>query len=114
MLSPFLYKEKLIDIFGEDLYENKELLNTFLELLGYGKTKPFECVGTNEEVRHAVGLTIQKLIKSQEPELPYLLKYYKDNYSLETSQDIEKRYNNINNIETEFEKILKEGLEKSV
>lgn len=44
ILSPFLYKNKLVEIFGEDLFEKKDLLNTFIELCGYGKTKPFECV----------------------------------------------------------------------
>lgn len=44
ILSPFLYKDKLKCIFNQDLFENQELLNTFIELCGYGKTKPFECV----------------------------------------------------------------------
>lgn len=44
ILSPFLYKEKLLEIFSEDLYEKKGLLKTFIELCGYGETKPFECV----------------------------------------------------------------------
>lgn len=44
ILSPFLYKEKLLEIFGEDLYEKEGLLKTFIELCGYGETKPFECV----------------------------------------------------------------------
>lgn len=44
ILSPFLYKDKLADIFKQDLFEKQELLNTFIELCGYGKTKPFECV----------------------------------------------------------------------
>ena len=36
ILSPYLYKEKLVKIFGEDMFENKELLKTFLELTGNG------------------------------------------------------------------------------
>ena len=44
ILSPFLYKDKLVEIFGEDLFEKEDLLNTFIDLCGYGKTKPFECV----------------------------------------------------------------------
>ena len=38
ILSPFLYKEKLINIFGEDLFEKENLLKTFVELCGYGET----------------------------------------------------------------------------
>lgn len=44
ILSPFLYRENLVEIFKADLYQKKDLLNTFIELCGYGKTKPFECV----------------------------------------------------------------------
>lgn len=110
ILSPFLYKEKLVDIFGKDLYENRDLLNTFIELLGYGKTKPFECVGTYNEVRYAVSLTINKLGE----DLPYLLKYYKDNYPLELNYNIENSYNNENNIDPYFEKLLREEVLKYV
>ena len=110
ILSPFLYKEKLINIFGEDLYENKDLLNTFIELTGYGETKPFECVGTYEEVRYAISKVIER-----EENLPYLLQYYKDNFKLEDlSNKIETRYNNENNLDEYFENLLKEELDKYV
>lgn len=110
ILSPFLYKEKLINIFGEDLYENKDLLNTFIELTGYGETKPFECVGTYEEVRYAISKVIER-----EENLPYLLQYYKDNFKLEDlSNKIETRYNDENNLDEYFENLLKEELDKYV
>lgn len=44
ILSPFLYKEKLVEMFNQDLFEKENLLKTFIELCGYGETKPFECV----------------------------------------------------------------------
>ena len=110
ILSPFLYKEKLINIFGEDLFEKEELLNTFIELTGYGETKPFECVGTYEEVRYAITKVIER-----EENLPYLLQYYKDNFKLEDlSNKIETRYNNENNLDEYFENLLKEELDKYV
>lgn len=110
ILSPFLYKEKLMNIFGTDLYENKDLLKTFIELTGYSNNKPFECVGTYEEVRYAITKVINK-----EPNLPYLLKYYKDNYPLEDlSKSLETKYNTINNLDPEFEKLIKEELDKYV
>ena len=61
ILSPYLYKEKLVKIFGEDLFENANLLDTFLELTGNKDIKPFDCVGTFEEVNFAVSKTIQNL-----------------------------------------------------
>ena len=110
ILSPFLYKEKLINIFGEDLFEKEDLLNTFIELTGYGETKPFECVGTYEEVRYAISKVIER-----EENLPYLLQYYKDNFKLEDlSNKIETRYNNDNNLDKYFENLLKEELDKYV
>jgi len=105
ILSPFLYKEELIEIFGEDLYEKEELLNTFIELCGYGKTKPFECVGTFNEVKFAITKTIEKL---ENKTLPYLLKYYKDNYNnCNLEEDLTKEYNSNNNLPKKFDEILR-------
>ncbi len=107
ILSPFLYKDELVDIFGEDLFENKELLNILLELAGYSETKPFECVGTYSEVRYALSLTISKL----DGNLPYLLKYYKNNFDLELNHNLKKEFNNENNLEEKFIEIVKKALE---
>ena len=108
ILSPFLYKEKLIRIFGEDLFEKEDLLDIFIELTGYGKTKPFECVGTYEEVRYAITKTISKLDKQ-----PYLLKYYKEHFELENlNKNLENKYNRENNLNSYFENLLKSELKK--
>ncbi len=110
ILSPFLYDKELIDIFGEDLFENKELLNTLLELANYSENKPFECVGTYEEVRYALSLTINKLGDN----LPYLLKYYKDHFELDTSVKYENMFNEENNLDEKFVSIVKGELDKYV
>lgn len=110
ILSPFLYKQKLINIFGEDLFKREDLLKTFVELTGNGETKPFECVGTYEEVCFALSKTIADLEKQNE-ELPYLLKYYKENYKLSNFEnDLTTKYNNDNNLTKEQNKILKEEI----
>ena len=54
LLSAFLPKEKLLSIFGRNLYEDIRLTNTFRELLGFIGTKPFECVGTPDECLYAL------------------------------------------------------------
>lgn len=110
ILSPFLYKEKLVNIFGEDLFEKNDLLKTFIELCGYGQTKPFECVGTYREVRYAISKVIKNL-EYKNKELPYLLKYYKNNFDL-TTEDLLSYYNYTNNVPKEFEVILKKELFK--
>ena len=51
ILSPFLSKEKLTAIFGKDLMADASLQPIFEELNGTAAVKPFECVGTVEEVR---------------------------------------------------------------
>lgn len=107
ILSPYLYKEKLISIFDTDLFENKDLLQTFIELTGNGKAKPFDCVGTFEEVNFAISKTIENIEKSKK-QLPYLLNYYKTNYKLvDTSKDITKTYNNENNLTEEQNDMLR-------
>ncbi len=107
ILSPFLYKEELVNIFKEDLFEKEDLLTTFIDLCGYGKTKPFECVGTFDEINYAIAKTINEL-ENNNKELPYLLKYYKQNYKLSNLEiDLTKQYNQQNNLPEEFSKILK-------
>ena len=107
ILSPYLYKEKLLNIFGEDMFENKDLLHIFIELTGNGDNKPFDCVGTFEEVNFAISKTICNIDKNNE-QLPYLLKYYKQHYKLsDLSDDLTKRYNNENNLNEEQNELLR-------
>ena len=108
ILSPFLYKEELIDVFGEDLFEKESLRKTFLELCGFEKTKPFECVGTYEEVRYAISKTIENL-EAQNEELPLLLKYYRENFKLVDGNFL-KFYNENNFLPKEFDKILRQKI----
>jgi len=60
LLAAFLPREKIVFIFGKDLFNEKSLLPTFKDLLGLQKVKPFECVGTPEEGLLAMFLTYQK------------------------------------------------------
>ena len=54
ILSPFLSRKRLTQIFGKDLWVDPELKPIFEELNGTSAVKPFECVGTVEEVRACV------------------------------------------------------------
>ena len=51
ILSPFLSHDKLIAIFCKDLMADASLMPILEELNGTAAVKPFECVGTVEEVR---------------------------------------------------------------
>lgn len=66
--------------------------------------------GTYEEVNFAISKTIQNLDKNN-IELPYLLKYYNENYELiNTDIDITKRYNEENNLPKEYDEILRKAI----
>lgn len=81
MLAPYLKEEVLTPIFGENLME-KESLRPFLDQLsGNAETKPFECVGTTEEVNAALSYLINEYELTDN--LPALLKDIKPVYNKE-------------------------------
>ncbi len=48
--SAYLPKEKVIEIFGANMYQNKKLLPLFRRILGIEGFKPLDCVGEPEEM----------------------------------------------------------------
>lgn len=56
ILSPFIDDKTLISIFGEDLLNKASLKEYFDELSGIAEKKPFECVGTIDEVNKALSM----------------------------------------------------------
>lgn len=89
ILSPFLTREEIIAIFGRDMLDDPDMLEDFRKLTGMEKEKPFECVGSRDEVNAAVSLTIDKLEKEGQA-LPELFAYYK-NSGLYRKEDPENR-----------------------
>jgi hypothetical protein len=71
ILYPFLKEKDLLKIFGQDLFAKKSLLPLLKDIMGQGKQKPFECVGTYKESREALRLSLAKAKKAGK--LPYLL-----------------------------------------
>lgn len=49
LLAPFIKKNELLKIFGENLLNSEKQERGFDELIGVQGNKPFECVGTDEE-----------------------------------------------------------------
>ena len=66
--------EELVKIYGENLFEKENLLHELKELTGLTPVKPFECVGTTEEVNLALWKVIQQY---GETKLPMLLDFFK-------------------------------------
>lgn len=56
LYAAYLPKEKLIEIFGRNLFADDWLMALYRELLGLEGFKPFECVGTPEETKEAFRL----------------------------------------------------------
>ncbi len=75
VLSPFLQSNLLREIFGRDLLNDSSLSHILEDLAGMSDEKPFECVGTIQEVK----ATLDELINQYEPgvRLPALLNYYR-------------------------------------
>lgn len=84
ILSPFIPMPDLIAIYGENLFEKESLLKDLEELTGLSPVKPFECVGTTEEVNLALWKTIQQHDSTQP--LPYLLEYFKQSSKYKSIQ----------------------------
>lgn len=81
-LYPFINEKELLVIFNNNnIFENKRLLPTMKEMIGKGKHKPFECIGTYNENKKIFNLCLKKAIKDKEKEnkkIPYLLAYFKN------------------------------------
>jgi UDP-N-acetyl-alpha-D-muramoyl-L-alanyl-L-glutamate epimerase len=73
-LAAFLPKKEVLAIFGKNLLEEKNLIPLFEELIGARNFKPFECVGTQGEVKEALG----KILKKGEFNEVILIKHFKN------------------------------------
>ncbi len=74
MLYPFVERAQLVSIFGYDMFQNPNLLQLFIGLFNPDATKPFECVGTKEEINYCLKLALENY--DRDIPLPYLLQYY--------------------------------------
>ncbi len=109
LLSAFLSDEELIEIFNEDLLEKKSLQSILKELVGISENKPFECVGTREEVQVAITMAINKR-KNENKNIPYLYQQCEKWGIVLNELDIEKyrqEYNRENLIPKEYEELIK-------
>lgn len=113
ILSPFLSMQELTDIFGENMLENPAMRTTMQELTGVAENKPFECVGSRDEVNAAVCRSIQK-IKAAGGTLPLLYEEYFHSplYSQyeNAAEYYETYYDGGHLIPPELERLLKERL----
>lgn len=112
ILSPYIPQNELIHIFGENLYEKPALIGYFKELTGLSDIKPFECVGTLDDVNIAVNMFIEQ---NQKRKLPLLADYYTNSQLYENRNKYLdpghiKHFNNSHFLLPEFVQVLKENI----
>ncbi len=69
LIVPFVGLEQAVKIFSQDLYQNSSILPIFEDLVGLGTQKPFECVGTVDEMRLAARYAMDLYPSSSLPPL---------------------------------------------
>lgn len=119
ILSPFLSENELISVFGKDMLNDENMENYFIELIGKSEHKPFECVGSIDEVNLAVSLAVRNMLDSGK-KLPLLFeKYvslglYSPDSLDEKNSTYCSRWSCDNLLPKDFEKILKNEMERSL
>ena len=93
IMSPFIPEKDLIEIYGGNLLKDNDLLPILKQLKGEVEVKPFECVGTIEEVNACLAVSSQQ--------------------SAVSISDLLNQYDEMNNLPEHFEAILKDNLFKN-
>lgn len=91
ILSPFLSQKELEEIFARNMLSDVDMKETLDQLIGIQEEKPFECVGSRDEINTAICLTIDHLARQGE-HLPALLSYYKTTDLYHQYRDREETY----------------------
>ncbi len=76
ILSPFIAPERLNRIFGKSMLDDETLRHEFRQLIGAAETKPFECVGTVDEVNTALSMALERWYLDAGKARPALLEGY--------------------------------------
>ncbi len=76
ILSPFMPHEDIVSIFGTDMLTDADMLPVMDQLTGAVEVKPFECVGSRDEINTAICLTIDNM-EREGRQLPLLLDEYR-------------------------------------
>lgn len=112
ILSPFIEHERMVEIFGTDMVNDESMIPVMDQLTGEVDVKPFECVGSRDEVNTACCMVIDKYIKENK-NIPALYRHYIDNGQYAQYKDIPDRfsasYDNDNLLLEKFAELVKEN-----
>lgn len=114
IMAPFIDDKTLTEIFGNNLTDDETLISDFERLIGLSKEKPFECVGSIDEINTAIMMKLD-MYKKQKEKLPFLYNYY-------VEKNLDKRpynknkfldfYNNTNALPKEFNDLIQTALKE--
>ncbi len=115
ILSPFLSVGQLQAIFGSNLLADNSLQSMLFDLCGDGTNKPFECVGTTDEVNTALVYVIRQL-ESRGTSLPELLEAYRrshlwEQYKEEDIRNHLRQFDEAHCLDNRFESLVLNALE---
>ena len=112
MMSAFLPQNEVINIFHKDMLNDANMRVLFEQLTGILDDKPFECVGTRDEVNIAICMAISTMEQEQK-EIPLLMKEYQQSkyYQYYKDKKIDMlEYQEENLLPESFANIVKEEL----
>ncbi len=116
IMSPFLTNNELTEVFGKDLLNDTSMSEYFNELIGQSDHKPFECVGSIDEVNLAVSLAV-RMREDKGEKLPLLFESYRKNFYNPENLDKKnteycKYFNDENLLPDTFREILLNEMER--
>lgn len=112
ILSPFISRDRMVEIFGKDMFADEALWTYLRQLSGLDDIKPFECVGTVDEVN----LAMKTILAGRGgEELPVLLRRYAESASIvhnvpELSHNLVHAFNNEHFLHDDFLSIMKKAV----
>lgn len=108
MVKAFLNDNDMNKIFKTDMLDNEGLRDIFNGLVYPDFDKPFECVGTKDEINLSLDMIVNRYV-NEKKNLPLLLKDYTPNFDTLESRIKEKeaKWNNENNLPKEYAEKLK-------
>jgi hypothetical protein len=76
MMAAFVDKKTVTAVFGKNMLEDESLIGLYEELLGVKGIKPFDCVGTPEEVKIALVMLHEKGEYNDDPVMKHVYGTY--------------------------------------
>ena len=114
LLSAYLDDETLVNIFHADMLNDPTMYDLLAQLTGISDNKPFECVGTRDEVNVAINMSISNRLTRNEP-IPYLYQKYMESpyYDYYKNKSVDwDSFQEENLVPPSMQKKLKDWLER--